>query len=69
MTCTMAFPETHERNVFQIIYVKDWDHGTFNTPLLELWPLGTHFAQTIKDVTDNSKGVGEGSVFMMLNGV
>ena len=60
MTCTKVFPETCKRNVFQIIYAKDLDHDTFNTPLLELQPLGTHFARPIKDVIDNPKGIGGG---------
>lgn len=47
--------KTHDRKVFQIIYVKNLDHDTFNIPLLEFWPLGTHFAKTIKDVT--AKGI------------
>lgn len=47
--------KTQDRKVFQIIYVKNLDHDTFNIPLLEFWPLGTHFAKTIKDVT--AKGI------------
>lgn len=35
------------------MHVKDLDHDTFNTPLLEFRPLRIHFAKTI-DVTDNT---------------
>lgn len=57
MTSTKASPKTHQIKVFQRVYVKDLDHDTFNTSLLEFRPLGTHLAKIIKDVTDNPKRI------------